>query len=153
MIDEFTRQAIIDDEHLKLLSLGYLVCAGFHALFSLFGLFYVFMGVTFASVFSKMPPTKPQDRMPPEFGWFFVAIGLGLMVVCLGFAALQFFAGRKLKQRKGRVFCMVIAAISCLEVPWGSFLGVTTFIVLGRPSVTQLFNAQPPPPVDFVPPQ
>lgn len=153
MIDESSRQAIVDDEHLKLLSLGYMVAAGFHAFFSLFGLFYVFMGFTFGAVFSQLPKTNAEDQMPPAFGWIFVIIGFAFMATLLTIGALQFFAARKLKQRQGRVFIMVAAAFTCLGVPYGTFLGVMTFIVLGRASVMSLFNAQPPPPVNFVSPR
>jgi hypothetical protein len=38
------RQSIIDEEHLKLLSLGYMISAATSAFFSLFGLMYVAMG-------------------------------------------------------------------------------------------------------------
>jgi len=39
---------------------------------------------------------------------------------------------------------MVIAAIGCLEFPYGTALGVFSFIVLGRDSVIQLFNPSAP---------
>jgi len=41
MSDETLRQSIVDEEHLKLLSLGYIVSGGLAALFSLFGLLYL----------------------------------------------------------------------------------------------------------------
>jgi hypothetical protein len=153
MIDENVRRYILDEDHLKLLSLGYMVAAGFHALFSLFGLFYVFMGFMFSAVFSQMPKTNPQDQMPPAFGWIFVFIGLMFMAVLLTIGALQFFAARKLKERRGRVFIMVAAAFTCLGFPYGTFLGVMTFIVLGRSSVVHLFGEQPALPVTFISPQ
>jgi hypothetical protein len=34
----------------------------------------------------------------------------------------------------------VTAAISCLEVPYGTLLGVLTFMVMARPSVRALFD-------------
>lgn len=39
-------------------------------------------------------------------------------------------------------FCMVMAAISCFEIPCGALLGVFTFIVLDRASVKRLFDRQ-----------
>jgi len=36
---------------------------------------------------------------------------------------------------------MVMAGISCLEVPYGTVLGALSFVVLGRESVVQLFNS------------
>jgi hypothetical protein len=150
MIDENVRRYILDEEHLKLLSYGYMVSAGFHALYSLFGFMYVFMGIAFTSIVAHAPQTNPADQMPAFFGWFFVAIGIAFIVALLGFAALQFVAAQKLKQRKGRVFVMVVAAFTCLGIPFGTFLGVMTFIVLGRPSVMHLFGEQPAPPVNFI---
>ncbi len=60
-------------------------------------------------------------------------------------AALKFYTAVCLKQRKSRTFCLVVAAISCLEVPYGTILGVFTFLVLERPSVARLFGANPLP--------
>jgi hypothetical protein len=36
---------------------------------------------------------------------------------------------------------MVIAAIGCLEIPYGTLLGVFSFLVLGRDSVARLFTS------------
>jgi hypothetical protein len=66
MVDETLRQAIIDEEHLNLLSIGYLVSAGVAALFSLFGLLYVFMGVIMTTSFieaSKKAPQPPRQSL------------------------------------------------------------------------------------------
>ena len=42
---------------------------------------------------------------------------------------------------------MIITAIGCLEFPYGTLLGVLTFIVLGRDSVKRLFASPPQGPV------
>jgi hypothetical protein len=39
---------------------------------------------------------------------------------------------------------MVIAGIGCLEIPYGTVLGVFSFLVLGRDSVVPLFSPRPP---------
>jgi hypothetical protein len=39
----------------------------------------------------------------------------------------------------------MVAGISCLGIPYGMFLGVCTFMVLGRDSVVGLFAAPNPP--------
>jgi hypothetical protein len=39
----------------------------------------------------------------------------------------------------------VIAGINCIFIPYGTLLGVATFMVLVRPSVQALFAAVPPP--------
>jgi hypothetical protein len=84
------RQAIIDDEHLRLLPIGYQIAAGFNALFSLFGLFYVFMGLFFSQVVPKFPQSNNQADQPPPafFGWLFAGIGLVFMTILISLAIL-----------------------------------------------------------------
>jgi hypothetical protein len=61
----------------------------------------------------------------------------------MGLAAAKFRAAWCIKHRKSRVFCMVVAGVSCLEFPYGTALGVFSFIVLGSGSVVQLFAPSP----------
>jgi hypothetical protein len=145
MSDEIHHQTIIDAEHLKLLSLGYMISGAASAFFSLFGLFYVFMGAIMSLTFSRMPaPAGGTGQEPPAFvGWIFGGIGLAFFLVLLTLALLKFRAAICLRRRTSRTFCMVVAGISCLGVPYGTVLGVFTFIVLGRDSVTRLFNSPP----------
>ena len=49
-------------------------------------------------------------------------------------------AGIRIRQKRSRIFCMVIAGIGCLEFPYGTLLGIFSFIVLGRNSVRLLFE-------------
>jgi len=73
-------------------------------------------------------------------GLVYMTIGLVILLVLTpGFLKLR--AGRCLAKRRSRVFCMVIAGFSCLGVPYGTLLGVFTFIVLGQPSVRALFES------------
>jgi hypothetical protein len=142
MPEEFDRQSIVDEEHLKLLSVGYLISAGVAAFFSVFGLFYVFIGVMMSVVISHAPPPTGRTGGPPAFiGWIFAGIGLVLFLLAIGVAIARFWAARCIKQRKSRTFCMVIAALGCLEFPYGTALGVLSFIVLGRESVAKQFTA------------
>ncbi len=142
------RQAIIDDENLKLLAIGYQISAGFNALFSVFGMFYVFMGVFVSQVIPKLPRQNNQPDQPPPafFGWLLAGIGLIFMTILISLAILKFLAASRIKRRRSRVFCMVVAGIMCLEFPYGTALGVMTFICLGRQSVERLFDAPPPAP-------
>jgi len=144
MAEEVDRQSIIDEEHLKLLSLGYMISAGFAAFFACFGLLYVFIGIIMSVAFSHAPATTGKPgQLPPAFvGWIFVGIGVVLFILAIGVAIAKFWAGRCVKQRRSRVYCMVIAGLSCLEFPYGTALGVFSFIVLGRPSVAKLFTAK-----------
>jgi hypothetical protein len=136
------RQSIIDAEQLNLLAIGFQISAGFNALFSVFGLFYVFMGAVVSQVVEKIPPPQnATNQPPPEFvGWLFAAIGMVFMIVFVTLAILKFVAASCIKKRRSRVFCMVIAGIMCLEFPYGTAIGIMAFICLGRQSVERLFN-------------
>jgi hypothetical protein len=134
-MDESLRQQVVNDEHLKILRIGYLVSAGTSAFMGLFGFIYVFMGV----MVTRMPSGQGQGP-PAFFGWFFAIFGLAFVAGGLGLGVLKFYAASCLKQRRSRTFCMVVAGITCLGMPYGTLLGVLTFIVLSRPAVSRLFD-------------
>lgn len=140
MLDPLEHQAIIDDEHLKLLSLGYLISAASSAFYSLIGLMYMFFGIMMGAVI-KATPNTTGDQPPAFLGWIFGGIGFLFFLLLIAMAAVQFHAANCLKKRKSRTFCLVIAAIRCLGIPYGTAIGVFSFIVLGRPSVMRQFEA------------
>jgi len=137
-MDEPTRQSILDEEHLRLLRIAYFVQGGITVFFSLFGLMYVFMGL----LVSSMPvPNAAGAGPPPRFvGIIFALFGSAFLVAGAIFAVLQFLAAQGLGRRRSRTLCMVAAAVSCLFIPYGTVLGVCTFMVLGRSSVRALFS-------------
>lgn len=142
MPDEVTRQSIVDDEHLKLLSLGYMISGASAAFFSLIGLMYMVLGAVVGASISQQAAAsaKAGEQVPGFIGWIFGAIGLALFLFLATIAAAKFGAAVCIKKRKSRTFCMVVAGFSCLEVPYGTALGVLTFMVLGRDSVARLFS-------------
>jgi len=143
MADKNMRQQIVDEEHLHLLYIGYLISAGMSAFFSFFGLIYVFMGVIMGVFFSAESNAAGHaaDAPPAFIGWIFGIIGFGIFLFLITMGVLKFVAAFRIKHRRSRVFCMVIAGISCLAIPYGTLLGVCTFIVLERASVKKLFAA------------
>ncbi|MFZ0784143.1 MAG: hypothetical protein WA369_17060 [Candidatus Acidiferrales bacterium] len=143
MPQEFSRQSVIDGEQLKILWICYLISAAISAFFSIIGLTYAGMGAVVSEVIKRTPElaTNTENAPPPAFvGWLLGGIGLALFLVWITMAGLKLGVALCLKKRKSRTFCMVVAAISCLGVPYGTLLGIFTFIVLGRDSVTRLFE-------------
>ncbi|MGA8021801.1 MAG: hypothetical protein WCC18_10260 [Candidatus Acidiferrales bacterium] len=136
------RRSFLDEEHLKLLAIGYWVAGGMAAFFSLFGMFYICMGAILAVSFAKFPVAAAEpNQQPPAFvGWFFVGIGLAIFLAAATLAVMRFWTAVSLKRRKSRIFCLVVAGLSCLEFPYGTTLGIFTFMVLSSPSVMQLFG-------------
>ena len=143
MPEEFNRQSVVDEEHLKLLSICYMISAAISAFFSLIGLSYAGMGAVVNEAIKRAPElTGSAENAPPAFiGWLFGAIGVALFLMWITMAGLKLGVALCLKKRKSRTFCMVVAALECLGVPYGTLLGIFTFIVLGRDSVERLFDA------------
>ena len=104
---------------------------------SCLGILYVFGGTIVAAVGGK------NGEPPVWIGLMLVFMGVVVILLGWGFGGLTIWAGRCLATKRHYVFCIVMAAISCLSMPFGTALGVFTLIVLGRPSVKQLFS-QPP---------
>lgn len=138
-MDEAQRQAVIDGEHLRLLRIGYFISAGLSALFAAIGLLYAGLGAFVGTIVAHAPAT-PGNAPPPEIGWIFGLFGLGFMLLSGTITALKLRTAWCLRQRRSRGLCLVTAAISCLEMPYGTALGVFTFMTLSRPSVLQLFS-------------
>jgi hypothetical protein len=138
-MDEPERQRILDQEHLRLLRIGYFFQGGVTLLMCVFGLFYVFLGL-FAFSSLKNMPSNPGGP-PPEFvGYVMAAMGGLFTVGGAIFGILQFFTARFLRLRRQRAVCLVTAAVCCVFIPYGTVLGVCTFLVLGRPAVRALFS-------------
>jgi hypothetical protein len=130
-----TAQDIIDNEHLRLLRIGYFVSAAQTAIFIPVGLLYAGMGVMFSQL-----PTGASP--PPSFvSWLFGLIGAGFAGVAAVAATLKLLTAIRLKERRSRVMCLIAAGLSCMEIPYGTMLGIWTFIVLGRASVRRQFEA------------
>lgn len=137
-----------DLEHLRLLKLGYYVMAGMLGVFSLFSLLYIFLGGLFAS---GVIPVKEGARDDPRMmGLIFLGIGIAVLVIGLTLTGLTFLAGRSLRDRRRRMYCLIVAVLSCLQIPWGTVIGVSTIIVLNRPSVRALFEPRAAAPTDPV---
>jgi hypothetical protein len=135
-MEDDARQLILDTEHLRLLRIGYFISAGIQALISVFVIAYAGFGYFALSHLAR----GTGGDAPPEFvGKLIGFVGFGIAVLVIGMGVLQFLTGQRLKDHRSRIFCMVIAALTCLSFPYGTFLGVCTFIVLNRSSVERTF--------------
>lgn len=140
MSEADVRQAIVDEEHLRLLSIGYLISGCLDAFFSLLGLFYIFLGVFLSSIIARTSAASAQGP-PPEFvGWIFGVLGVAILLIMAASSMLKILVYRSLRRHRSRILCMVVAALSCIWIPYGTVLGVLTFMVLARPSVIRRFE-------------
>ncbi len=131
-----------DLEHLRLLSIFHYIYAGITACFSCFPLLHVAMGLLMLT--GGLPMHEKDQATARMMGLMFVAVGASIALLGWTLAVLLFLAARRLGSLRGRTFCMVIAALSCLHIPLGTILGVFTLVVLSRPSVRARFELRRP---------
>lgn len=148
-----------DADHLRLLSIFHYVYGGLAiAAGAGFGLLYISLGVVFLqdpqgmAAASTPPPaaggatTAPALVTPPPsaamfetMAWAFIGFGSVALLIGLTLGVLTILSGRRMTRRRGRTFSLVVAGVNCLSVPFGTALGVFTFIVLMRDSVRHLY--------------
>jgi hypothetical protein len=124
-----------DLEHLKLLSVFHYVVAGMMALVACIPFFHFFIGLalTTGALGDADPEVRPLGIIFMVFAGLFIVAGWAL-------AGLIATAGRSLQTKRHYTFCLVMAGVECLFMPFGTVLGVFTIIVLMRDSVKELFG-------------
>lgn len=123
-----------DEEHLNLLSIFHYVVGGMTGLFACFPLIHVAVGI--AMVTGGLNGNNP----PPLVGWLFIIFPSVIILTGWALAAAMIIVGRKLKARRSRTFCLVVAGFECIVIPFGTVLGIFTLIVLTKESVAELFE-------------
>ncbi len=131
-----------NEQHLKLLAIFHYIIGGMIALFSCFPVIHIVLGIVMIVAPEKM---DSNGQPPPAFiGWIFALVGGILIVAGWVLAGCVITAGRFLAKRRHYLFCLVVAAIQCIFMPFGTVLGIFTIIVLTRESVKETFAAQNP---------
>jgi hypothetical protein len=122
--------------NLDTIAVFHYVWGGLKIFASLFVLIYVVMGIGMIWGGTSTGETELQFT-----GGIFLIFGLVafLMVVVLGI--LSFLCGYYLKQRKNRIFCMVMSGLACMSAPVGTVLGIFTILEIEKPEIKALFEA------------
>ena len=120
-----------DEQYLKLLSVFHYVVGGLAACFACIPIIHLSIGIAML--------VGAIDGAPEFAGVLLVMIGMVAILMGWTLAVCIIIAGRCLAKRRRYMFCLVMAAISCVFMPFGTVLGVFTIIVLMRPSVKELF--------------
>jgi MFS family permease len=133
-------QRKIDAEHMKLLSIFHFVMAGL----ALIGLGFLFLHWLMMHAMLDNPEMwKGQSGSPPPkqffaaFRWFYAFFGSAIILA----AVANGVSGWLIRRRRARVFSLVVAGLNCMGMPFGTILGVFTFMVLLRDSVAELYEA------------
>lgn len=128
-----------DKQHIKLLSIFHYVVSAILALFSCFPLIHIGIGVAILS------GAFDGNDAPPKFLGLFFIIFPAIMMLCGWILAVCIFiAGSKLARYRSRTYCLVIAGLECIFMPFGTVLGVFTIVVLMKDSVRELFEGNQP---------
>jgi hypothetical protein len=146
-------EQLIVRERLRLLAIGFYVKGAVGAIFVSFLLFhFVFLlGFSFMPESAWNPPPKtvtpaeslsvtpspsprPVNQGPPVV-MLRVFAGVIGVIILLGWTlgGLTIYAGRCVHKRTHRTFIYVMAAVNCPFIPWGTLLGIATFILLQTP--------------------
>lgn len=133
-----TDQQKKDSEHIDLLSVFHFVFAGFALLgLGFLYLHYFFMHEIFMNpeFWQKKNLTPPPELFLKFFSVFYVVMGAFIIIGGI----LNLISGIFMRQRKNRLFSLIVAGLNCMQIPFGTILGIFTLIVLTRHSVGELY--------------
>jgi hypothetical protein len=127
-----------DLQQLRLLGVFYYIVAGLTALCASFPVIHLVLGIAILTgAFGKDQSSEPSQDIA---GWLFILCGGAAILIGWTFTIGLIVTGRLLRRQRGYAFCLVMAALACTFMPFGTVLGVLTLIVLVRPSVKKLFG-------------
>ena len=156
-----TEQTIILRERLRILAWGYYISAGLGAVFSCFFLIYALMfgAISFVPESEWQPNSQVTGEETQELGQksdpvpgntatalpvlvFRILAGVFLVVTVAGWilSGLTAYAAYGLQQRRHKLLIQLMAADNLLWMPYGTALGVFTFITLGTPEASREFE-------------
>ena len=141
-------QHALDENHLKLLQIfhiiqGVLKLVGTLFVVVYFGLFsFLFSNPHFMESSSKgyNHSSTETAEIAHTRGGFFLIFGIIITIFMVAMTALSFFQAHCFAKRRHSLLCLILAGLDCLSLPYGTILGIFTFMVLFRPSVKALFD-------------
>ena len=128
-----------DAEHLKLLAIFHFILASF----GLVGIAFIALHFAFMRAIFMNPETWKNEKSgpPPEifFKFMILAYVFGVVVILIG-GTVNLLSGLFIRKRRYRMFSIIIGGLNCLQVPFGTLLGVFTILVLSRDSVRKTYE-------------
>jgi hypothetical protein len=126
-----------DQNDLKTLSICHYVYAG---ILAFTGVIPIGVALFALGVFSAIEGSHPPALKGIVGGVLLIFWGALTLLLWVK-AVLVAYSGTCLRQGKRRTFSQVVACLCCLNMPFGTLLGVFTLVVLGRPSVRAGYEA------------
>ncbi|MDQ8200903.1 hypothetical protein QEH56_22240 [Pelagicoccus enzymogenes] len=137
-------QRKVDQDQLRLLGIFHLVLAGLSLIGLLFMLAHYLIMNTVMSNPEMWTKADTNNNLPPPeeffalFKWFYLFFGGAIVAGGVG----NLLSGIFIKKRKNRTFSLVVGALNVLQFPFGTALGIFTFILLLRDSVRELYETR-----------
>lgn len=128
--------------HLDILSVFHYVFAGITGISACFPIFHLIMGLSM--LFGNFFPEDVGAEIPfsfEMFGLMFTIIPAAIIIIGWFFAIAIAISGYFLSKRRNYLFSLIVAAISCVFMPFGTILGVFTIVVLLKDDVKDLYTA------------
>jgi len=121
--------------NLDTISTFHYVWGGLKLFASLIVLFYLVVGIGMVIVGIDVGETEMQLS-----GWIFIVFGFICFLIVVALGVLSLLCGKYLRERRNRVFCMVMAALACANPPLGTVLGIFTILEIEKPEVKKIFE-------------
>ena len=146
MAQDNDSQEIIDQEHLKLLSIFHYISGGLSIMFSLFltGYFLFISFIIKNSLYSTPYHRALNPDFPASFFSIFLLIFGILAFLAFTFSICQILSARFIQLRKYRWFSFTVSIINLISIPYGTILGIMTIMVLSRDSIINLYSGKLP---------
>ena len=146
-MEELNKQAIIDEEHLRLLVIFHRIYGILVLVLSLLGIAYFFLLnflFNFSRGYSRFTIQNNFQGPPAEVLNIILIVMMVAIMIGLAIGICNLLSAQYIKNRKFRIFSIVVACIDCLSLPLGTILGVMTLIVLSRHSVIEYYKTLQP---------
>lgn len=146
-ITALTPQEAVTTERFRLLAIGYYISGAIGCVLVSFLLIHFAMVLGFSFIpESAWDTTKSgtSSSEPPPVIVFKIIAGILGAIILAGWTlgGLTIYAGRCIARRKSRTFVLIMAALNCLWIPYGTLLGVVSLIFLTSPDAKNSFDAR-----------
>jgi len=118
--------------YLDILAVFHYVNGGLTALVALAAIAFMGIGLGAASEWGS--------NFQPEPTCALIAVIFFILVFVGGYAVLNLLAGRALHTRKSRILILITSGVNCLNIPFGTLLGIFTFVMMLDPQVEWIFR-------------
>ena len=123
-----------EEQNLDLLAIFHYILGALTGLFACIPIIHLVIGIVLLT-----GNYNGGDVTPRSIALIFIILAAIIILVGWIFAIMIIIAGRRLKERRAYNYCLVVAFMECLIVPFGTVLGVFSIITLTKETVKELF--------------